>query len=331
MENKRLEYIDTLKGFAIFLVIFGHVIIQLGGYPNFTYSIIYSFHMPLFFIISGFFFKSSLKLSLKDFFYKKSFQLLYPWFIWCIIIGIYQFFNYDFVDKTYLQKIILIFNRWFWFLRDLWLSYVITYICYKIFKKGYFVALFSILFVLIAPFFKIQSFYLPLFLLGIFLKDNYSFVIKYIDKIICIIFIIFVLCLFFWNDGYLSVFPTLFSYNTYSYDFKSLYPSIFRWIVGISGSIFFLTLFYKTYKPNIFCFYFNRKGDYTLGIYILQTIIVEIILPKYISFQSVDKWIFALTIAPIISLIVLEICTIIVVWMKKNKTLTKVLFGSSYG
>jgi fucose 4-O-acetylase-like acetyltransferase len=59
----RVVWIDATKGYAISLVVFGHV---LGGamargwlsgadgdVPKFVYDYIYSFHMPLFFIISG--------------------------------------------------------------------------------------------------------------------------------------------------------------------------------------------------------------------------------------------------------------------------------------
>jgi len=330
MDNKRIEYIDALKGFAIFLVIWGHIIIQLGSYPNTTYSIIYSFHMPLFFIISGFFFKSSLKLTPKDFLSKKSFQLLYPWFLWCIILGIDQASSHYLDNRTFLFKIITVFNRWFWFLRELWLSYVITYICYRFLKKGYLVAIIGILFVILIPFLKIQSFYFPLFLFGILLKDNYSLIIKYLDRFLYLSFFIFVVCLFFWNDQYLSAFPNLFSNKTYCYDFPNLYHSLFRWLIGISGTIFFFTLFQKTYRPNSFNFFLKKRGLYTLGIYLLQTIIVENILSRYISFKTINEWFFALVIAPVISLIVLEICTVSVVWANKNKFLSKLLFGSSY-
>ena len=330
MENKRLEFVDALKGVAIFLVIWGHVISQLGGYPNFTYSIIYSFHMPLFFIISGFFFKSSLKLTLKDFLSKKSFQLLYPWLLWCIIIAFYQAYIHYMDNETLSRKVILIFNRWLWFLRDLWLSYIITYIAYKVLKKGYWVAIFSIVFVLLTPFLMMQSFFLPLFLLGILFKDNYSLILKHLNAILYISLSIFITGLFFWNDQYLSAFPSFFSNKTYSYYFPNLYHSLFRWLIGISGSLFLFALFRKTYKANFFYSYFNQKGGYTLAIYILQTVIVENIFPQYISFQSVNKWIYALTIAPVISIMVLEICTAIVVLIQKNKTLAKVIFGGSY-
>lgn len=48
IEKKRIVWIDQLRGLAFFLVILGHV-----GIDKSTQSLIYSFHMPLFFIISG--------------------------------------------------------------------------------------------------------------------------------------------------------------------------------------------------------------------------------------------------------------------------------------
>ena len=54
----RLEWIDRLKGLAIFLVVAGHFIQQheLGGESenNVLVRIIYTFHMPLFFFLSGY-------------------------------------------------------------------------------------------------------------------------------------------------------------------------------------------------------------------------------------------------------------------------------------
>ena len=60
--NKRIKFIDMAKGTAILLVVIGHVLrgfvaakmyteyINVFNYIDFA---IYSFHMPLFFIISG--------------------------------------------------------------------------------------------------------------------------------------------------------------------------------------------------------------------------------------------------------------------------------------
>ena len=59
--NKRLDHLDLLKGFAIFLVVMGHFLawtfpadVDRGYFPLFVKNVIYSFHMPLFFFVSGY-------------------------------------------------------------------------------------------------------------------------------------------------------------------------------------------------------------------------------------------------------------------------------------
>lgn len=48
MIKQRIQWLDQLRGIAMFMVVLGHVAL-----PKETISLIYSFHMPLFFIISG--------------------------------------------------------------------------------------------------------------------------------------------------------------------------------------------------------------------------------------------------------------------------------------
>lgn len=72
---KRLVSIDNLKGFLTLLVIFGHVTVGLGGLANGAYTdasfvqkistIIYAFHMPLFFSLSGFFWKEKGRIEIE--------------------------------------------------------------------------------------------------------------------------------------------------------------------------------------------------------------------------------------------------------------------------
>lgn len=82
---KRILYIDSLRGFGILLVVLGHILPNLftdiEPYPN-TNIWINSFHMPLFFVISGYFIYNQ-----KDYtinytitqIYKKTIQLLLPY------------------------------------------------------------------------------------------------------------------------------------------------------------------------------------------------------------------------------------------------------------
>ena len=55
MNAKRVEWIDTLRGFGIFLVFLGHTALTDKHIEHYLFS----FHMPLFFFISGFFFRAT--------------------------------------------------------------------------------------------------------------------------------------------------------------------------------------------------------------------------------------------------------------------------------
>ena len=77
MEKKqRLDYIDAAKAIAIILVIIGHCY-WVGAVPRLR-NIIYSFHMPLFFVVSGFFIK---QLSIKEALTKYSKAYLWPYMV----------------------------------------------------------------------------------------------------------------------------------------------------------------------------------------------------------------------------------------------------------
>lgn len=50
--NQRIAWIDTLRGFGILLVILSHCSV-----PSLLHAAMYTFYMPLFFLICGFLWK----------------------------------------------------------------------------------------------------------------------------------------------------------------------------------------------------------------------------------------------------------------------------------
>lgn len=86
--NQRLVYIDQLKGFAILMVVMGHVLqfCFKEGEPSLTSQVIVSFHMPLFAFLSGLMFTT-----ICDFrqivrkFAKQSHKLLLPFLSFLLI------------------------------------------------------------------------------------------------------------------------------------------------------------------------------------------------------------------------------------------------------
>lgn len=92
--NKRLDYIDSLKGFAIMLMVLCH-----SGLHNSATQWIYSFHMPLFFIVSGFLFSEPNSRNFLQYLRKKVKQLLVPFLIFSLVLC---FGRRNYVDWCYI-------------------------------------------------------------------------------------------------------------------------------------------------------------------------------------------------------------------------------------
>ncbi len=97
IEKKRIDWIDTLRGLAMFLVVWGHN--QKNG--TLIRKYIYSFHMPIFFFISGLTFGENDKLPFKDYVKKRVKGLIIPYLflnIICYIIKVI-YFNTGIIDE----------------------------------------------------------------------------------------------------------------------------------------------------------------------------------------------------------------------------------------
>ena len=85
-KKARDPFIDVLKGFTIILVVLGHTVHLYA--PNYEASAVfrfcYSFHMALFFAISGYLAASKTKHNLQ-WIGKRAQRLLVPWMIWTTI------------------------------------------------------------------------------------------------------------------------------------------------------------------------------------------------------------------------------------------------------
>lgn len=132
--NNRIEWIDSLKGFAIFLVVMGHLI-QMRWWPDgeIIKEYIYSFHMPLFMLISGFFARKGTELislqEIRMYIRRKAFQLLIPFTIFgFFFLIVHRLTN---IWKDY----ILLGGREYWFLWVLFQFFVWVTLCSFLYNK----------------------------------------------------------------------------------------------------------------------------------------------------------------------------------------------------
>lgn len=92
--KQRESYFDNAKFILIFLVVFGHLIQSFIDYNESIYTlykVIYTFHMPAFILVSGFFAKGFYK---KGYIYKYVKRLILPYIIFQIIYSIFYYYLY---------------------------------------------------------------------------------------------------------------------------------------------------------------------------------------------------------------------------------------------
>jgi fucose 4-O-acetylase-like acetyltransferase len=98
VRTERQSWLDSAKGVGICLVVIGHVlnglfaagIVSQTGLVQYGYFAIYTFHMPLFFFLSGINVERSLSKGIKPFFEGKLFTIVFPYFLWCVLQGLTQ-------------------------------------------------------------------------------------------------------------------------------------------------------------------------------------------------------------------------------------------------
>ena len=79
---KRIEYLDIARGIGILLVVLGHN--DFGAISPFFHQVIYSFHIPLFFFLSGYFINTSIPFF--DYFKKRFHSVLKPYLFTIFLI-----------------------------------------------------------------------------------------------------------------------------------------------------------------------------------------------------------------------------------------------------
>ena len=80
MENNRIDYIDIAKGVGMLAIIWGHI--MLFGW---SYKLVYSFHIPLFFCLSGMCFNQKKYTSVWQLIKRRVQTLLIPYVIFSVV------------------------------------------------------------------------------------------------------------------------------------------------------------------------------------------------------------------------------------------------------
>lgn len=320
IQTKRLPYLDSIKGVLIILVVIGHAIqFCMPDYEqNFCFRFIYSFHMPLFFFVSGYlanrgFYNSSV-------IGKRAYQLLIPFIVWAFLAPLLQTGSID-VDKG-LQTLIYP-DKGLWFLYNLFIYSAIFNIAEFLkekFKIKHIVTvgivvvlLYCLMFLFHTKFNCSQLCYHIIFYgIGYYYKQLQSTCVKYNSHIFnCLFGVVFALTVPFWTT---NGEPLFYQYINLGGAFSYLY----RYGVQVVGMLFFYNLGEKYLNRSLPIL--QKIGISTLGIYAVQFTILRYLV-ELIPIELVSSKII------IVSIIAIPSSYFAVVLIRKVRYVRLLLIG----
>lgn len=347
LNKKRIEFIDIIKGLAIILVVIGHTSPDKTEILPYK-SLIYAFHMPLFFIISGMFVATNREnyslQTLKDFLHKNFIALIVPFLIWGTI-----YMNFSYTNILY-----LCFGSWINFvhihtLSSLW--FIVVLFVARIYLEMFFMLINKLKIkieyaVLVAiPIFFMLGFCLPHHndistQNGNFLSYDIAFVaagfmligslikpyIKKLTEIKNLYLIPLTIFLF-------ILFAIGFSLTNYTHEFalmaNATYTNLHTFLLNaLTGSFSLILTGILIYKIPIKKRILNFLGENTLGIFLVHRHIVVAFL-TYLQTNTILNRFCINTIITIVSLIISSLLVILInryapiMFGKLNNTLQK--------
>ena len=310
MEKNRNQFIDMIKGCAIILVIMGHSI-QFGSgelwntsaifFENYLFKLIYSFHMPLFMMISGYLFYYSVnKYSFGKNVWKRITTLLIPILAWSFAYNIVNdlvvgksIFSISFVKQCiwyaigsfwflwalfYCSFIIIFVSR---FCRDSLLVYSAILILTFIIPDSYNIYLYKYMY--------------PFFVIGYMTNKNKEYFKRMRENhLIWILSAVCFCCMLLLYNEETYIYVSKYRVLGHEEPIKMFFIDVFRFVIGLLGSILtirFLSVVYEKIPPQI-----SEKvelvGKYSLGIYIISGFLFPLVLvPLSANFNGINYFV----------------------------------------
>ncbi len=328
MPNEKSDFINLLRGLAIFLMLWGHCIQYCCGgqfdfFENDLFKAIYSFHMPLFMTISGYlFFFSASKRELAELVPYKVKSLLYPILMGSIVNLIITIGIASLVCRKLGGVNINLQSLWF-----LWsvlaASFVMSFVAKtKLVLIKILLVASGLIFVTVLPC-KVMNIYMyPYFVIGYLVaRKIHTVPIKLINAIGFILSVCFIVMLIYYKKDY-------FIYTTGIFGGKSLSESLlidcYRWCVGFFGcaSIAWISkLLYKWSAKFSFHKLLVILGENSLALYVLSVSLLSYYLPKIMGLLlkrlTWINWNDYISIYYVITFIVAVCYSLLILWIVK--------------
>ena len=343
---EKRQFLDFLRGFAIFLMLWGHSIQYCCGgqfdfFENSVFKIIYSFHMPFFMLISGYlFFFSAEKRETNELIEYKTKSLLYP----ILMCSIFNFIVTNLISTVFSLSVIKnypfggtpITSLWFlWSVLACSLALSIAVKPVKNKALQIFIIVLGIGLVAILPCGEMNVYMYPYFVIGYVYAKNEEYLKKVRNIFSAFSCAIFVVMIFFFEKKHYIYTSGLLGAKT---GVECLKIDFFRWAIGLFGSIatiFVCRCVYKLISKSKISIGIELLGQNSLAVYALSVSLLSYWLPKLSNkalalFSIIDWnnyiWFFNLITTPLVAAIYSVALLLIINLLKKMK-LHRLIFG----
>lgn len=283
---KRLGYIDCLKGFAIFLVVLGHVVQNYNLMDSWIFRIIYSFHMPLFMFMSGYVCFRKYDWTIIK---KRGIQLLIPFFSYIPVkygLDILLTGNQNISLLEYICRVVYHPDGGLWFLWALFFITVLFIASRRIARKInlpewiVFAAVAGLLNGIVI-FGNVRQFgfhwiawYFIYFCAGVMWRtwnENKNDTRKFDFRLLISCAIVFPVMVYFFrmhNEP-----PTFYQWI----NLGRLFPVVYRLVIGMVRTMLVYELFKLYNKQTERLHFLSKMGGVTLGIYYIHFLVLQIV------------------------------------------------------
>lgn len=304
MESNRIKWVDYAKGIGIILVVYGHVLRGINTSPimvpdlffQLSDKLVYGFHMPLFYLLSGLFLEKWMDRGVGGIIQKCK-TLMIPYIIWSLLQGSINVIlsSYTNTPKSWLD-IFSIFATpiaQFWFLYTLFIMFLLYFIFRKFFSL-YIIGVLSIIMYFFAPFMEVWVF-----------SDLFSFFIYFITGAIIMKSLRFDLGLVNFTPKYI-----LFSLVTFvvlniiylSFEINPYIEHLFEFLVAASGINIITVIAIKNINTNK-SKHILILGRYSMPIFLTHILFTAGLRIMLLSLLDVNSVVLHITLGTILGLV----------------------------
>ncbi len=353
LENKvsqRNGYIDFARGIAIFLMIWGHCLqycIPKGAdfFEDPVFKFIYTFHMPILALISGYMFSFSVKnRGCGEGIGKRTIGLAQALVVGSLVnFAITKvIYPLSFDDVTFRGVLNSAKDLWFlWSILGASIAVSVAVNFSKSFIKQLLLIVLMIPIIYVLPGGELNLYMYPYFVLGwIYFEKKDSVIFKLLYKIRYICIPVFIVMLFFFEKKHYIYTSGMFTIENIA-ERHSI--NLFRYLIGFFGSICMLIVckwlfdFFNLWivSRKVLSVGLSNCGRKSLQIYIISCSLLSFFLPKLarsaqnsIPFlaSGVNEILYDAVLTPIVAIVYIAVLYWIVILLEKIK-LSKVLFG----